>query len=325
MNIYKFTFGLFLVMTSQFVFAQNNGELPPNAEEGKCYAKSKKAYQYQTIKKKVVVKDAYVQEEFIPAVYDTIVDRVLIRDAYTKIVAIPAQLDTTTQEVKVKNESHVMIEEYKTFERKKVVAPASGQWEETDDVYCNSPTGDCKTMKWVETDPTYETLREEALVSVTKGETTEAEYEEMERIKLIQDGNYKREFVPAEYRDVKKVITVSTAKRKQLSIPVEYKTIEVKELVQESEGEEWVEIVCPDEMNAIVISQIQLALKLRDYYKGDITGAYDDETKEALAAYQKNEGLPIGNMDTATMMALGFNAKAFEKPMMASGQKTKKP
>ena len=57
--------------------------------------------------------------------------------------------------------------------------------------------------------------------------------------------------------------------------------------------------------SAVVMTQVQQALRALGYYDGDITGFYNDETGEALRALQRDLGLPeTGEYDAATDEAL---------------------
>ena len=56
-----------------------------------------------------------------------------------------------------------------------------------------------------------------------------------------------------------------------------------------------------------VIADVQSALQQEGYYSGPITGSLDAQTRAALAAYQRDNGLTIsGNADQATVESLGL-------------------
>jgi hypothetical protein len=56
-----------------------------------------------------------------------------------------------------------------------------------------------------------------------------------------------------------------------------------------------------------VIADVQSALQQEGYYSGPITGSLDAQTRAALAAYQRDNGLAItGNVDEATVESLGL-------------------
>ena len=56
-----------------------------------------------------------------------------------------------------------------------------------------------------------------------------------------------------------------------------------------------------------VIADVQSALQQDGYYSGPVTGALDDQTRAALATYQRDNDLPItGNVDESTVESLGL-------------------
>ena len=56
---------------------------------------------------------------------------------------------------------------------------------------------------------------------------------------------------------------------------------------------------------AVFVAQLQQGLRVLGYYDGDVTGVYDDATREAVAALQRDLGLPdTGEYDEATDAAL---------------------
>ena len=57
--------------------------------------------------------------------------------------------------------------------------------------------------------------------------------------------------------------------------------------------------------SAVFVAQLQQALKVLGYYEGDVTGIFDDATGAAVAALQRDLGLPeTGDYDAATDAAL---------------------
>lgn len=53
------------------------------------------------------------------------------------------------------------------------------------------------------------------------------------------------------------------------------------------------------------ISQIQQALRAKGYDPGPIDNVLGAKTREALAKFQKDNNLPVGNLNVETMRALG--------------------
>ena len=68
---------------------------------------------------------------------------------------------------------------------------------------------------------------------------------------------------------------------------------------------EWREIFCPKILTNSSISIIQRALNDRGY-KVEINNIFDAETKKALIQFQKDNFLPIGQLDNETLKELGY-------------------
>ena len=55
-----------------------------------------------------------------------------------------------------------------------------------------------------------------------------------------------------------------------------------------------------------IVSQAQRAMKQAYYYHGPIDGVYGRQTRRALAAYQRAQGLAIGDLTLETLRSLGL-------------------
>jgi len=70
---------------------------------------------------------------------------------------------------------------------------------------------------------------------------------------------------------------------------------------------QWKEIVCEKDQTSDFYTDIQLALTENNYdlFKAEY-GVFDKTTKQALIKFQKENYLPIGNLDLETIAALGI-------------------
>ena len=66
------------------------------------------------------------------------------------------------------------------------------------------------------------------------------------------------------------------------------------------------ETLCPDELTTTRIETLQRALQARLVYAGEITGAYDDATRNAVLEVQTPLGLPSGQLARSTAEMLGI-------------------
>jgi hypothetical protein len=99
----------------------------------------------------------------------------------------------------------------------------------------------------------------------------------------------------------------SPAKTNSIEIPAEYETVTKRVLAKKGGFTEWREILCPDLVTSYTISQIQRALLDRGYDVGPagVDNVLGRDTKAALAKFQKDNGLPVGNLNFETLKALG--------------------
>ncbi len=73
---------------------------------------------------------------------------------------------------------------------------------------------------------------------------------------------------------------------------------------------EWREVLCSGPRGGGMISLInQIKIKLRDdgFYQGPINNLMDEGLKAALVKFQKEKGLPVGQLDMETLKELGIS------------------
>ena len=99
----------------------------------------------------------------------------------------------------------------------------------------------------------------------------------------------------------------AAASTRDVTVPAEYTTITKRKLVKKGGFTEWREVVCNAQVTAELNRQIQRALKARGYDPGPIDNVIGTKTKAALTKFQKDNGLPVGNMDMQTLKALGVD------------------
>jgi Putative peptidoglycan binding domain len=72
---------------------------------------------------------------------------------------------------------------------------------------------------------------------------------------------------------------------------------------------EWREVLCSDKVTASIVTELHRGLKQRGYDPGKADNVMGMQTKKALAQFQKDNGLPVGNLDFETLEALGVTFK----------------
>ncbi len=304
-----------LLFIGSTLVAQPDNKLPDQPMDGKCYSKATKPDKFEVVEKEQVISPATTKEELIPPQYDTVETKVVTKEAYTKYITIPPVYDTIDVKVPKKEKSMIVRETYETVITKKKTSEEGGRWVKVKIPNCYSQNEeDCYTMQWLPDKPQYES--KEYLVGVGLDEDeVKGEYELVKKVVIKEPSRVTSVYVPEEYKMVKKAILVKNARKKVTKIPEKKRMVKQKVLVEKGGGLEWVEVLCPDALTEIVVSQVQLALKGRSFYKGAISGKLDAETQDALEAYQKAKDLPIGKLDKFTIEALGFNYVIFSQPI----------
>ena len=110
--------------------------------------------------------------------------------------------------------------------------------------------------------------------------------------------------IPGEYvsRTYQKLKTPSQIR--EIEVPAEYVSITKKTLLKQGGYSVWKEVLCENQINSNVIIAIQRALKNRNYDVGNIDHVLGAQTKAALTQFQRDNGLPVGQLDIETLNML---------------------
>lgn len=322
---FMFFISISLLSFGQEAVTEADSIAPPTPIEGTCYARSETPDKFIIEEKKLLVEEAKIQEKYIPAEYDTIRQQILIRQSYDKIVTYEAEFDTVMIEVKIKDKSKVIEEKYKTVFESETINTAKeggdsekkGRWLTVKMKDCTSPNPkDCETQKWIADKSEYNITTKEVFIQASWADTIESGSTiKIPTIVQTKPARIEKIFIPAEYETIEKIVLKRHARKILVEIPPIYKTAKIKKLVEKGGKPIWVEVMCPESLNEIVISQVQLALKGRKFYTGAISGRLDKPTTDALEQFQKENYLPLGKLNKQTIEALGFNYSIFKKPM----------
>ena len=155
-------------------------------------------------------------------------------------------------------------------------------------------------------EPVYETIKRKVLVTPAKLDST------------YHDPIIKTITLQVEEKTVTGIITrtpaVEESCEKTLCVEPEVKTRdhgpEYKEVtkieIKKGEFTSWEEVLCPVDVNNYTIMQLQHALRERGYDPGPADNLLGDKTKAALTRYQKENDLPVGQLDMKTLTTLGI-------------------
>ncbi|MCB9256916.1 MAG: peptidoglycan-binding protein [Chitinophagales bacterium] len=243
-------------------------DVPPNAVPGKCYARCFVEDKYGYVNETVVDQPQTTKQMKLPALVKTVFDTVVITPQQTKTINIPAQYETITEQV--------------------MITPATTKWVKGKaDAGCLSANpADCQVMCLVEIPAVYKTVSKE----------------------VLKNQAYSREeTIPMQYKVVAKEIVIEKERLVEVVTPATYKTVQKRVVVEKGGYQVWREILCSDDLTQERILDIQKALLNAGYNPGPIDNVFGAMTKSALIQYQKDKGLPVGNLNLETLKALGVN------------------
>lgn len=254
--------------TAPKVASNVSEDVPPNAVPGKCYARCFVEDKYGYVNETVVDQPQTVKQMKLPALSKTVFDTIVIVPQQTKTIGIPAQYETITEQV--------------------MITPATTKWVKGKaDAGClSADPADCQVMCLVEIPAVYKTVSKE----------------------VLKNQAYSREeTTPMQYKVVAKEIVIEKERIVEVVTPATYKTVQKRVVVEKGGYQVWREILCSDDLTQEKIVEIQKALLNAGYNPGPIDNVFGSMTKTALIQYQKDKGLPVGNLNLETLKSLGVN------------------
>lgn len=304
------------ILLTLFIFAIQvmAQDLPENAVPGKCYAKCYIPEQWKTVTEKVLTQEASKELISQPAKYETRTEKVLVKEASKIIKTVPAKYKTVTEKVLVKEAGTVLKTipaKFKTRTEKVLIEEATTKWVKQKDAMCRSENSDdCIVWCLKEVPAQYKTVTKKVMVAAAR--TVEspiaAEYKTITKRVLVEPAKTIEQEVPAEYTTVTKRVLASAANTTEREIPAKYSTVTKRVLVQKGGFSEYREVVCSNKVTSALVAQVQRALIAKGYSVGPsgVDNVLGKDTRSALVKYQKDNGLPVGNLNTETLKSLGI-------------------
>ena len=312
---FVFTF-LLVVGSFNVVSAQNQDlpfdDLPPAGEYGKCYAKCKAPDQYETITKKVLVREESKKFSVVPAKFSDKTEKVMVKEGGVTYKVIPATYKTVEEKVMVEPEKRIKTTipaKYKTETRQIEVSPARGECvRKLKDPNCFSENSeDCFIMCYEEIPAKYRTEEYKVLVSEAKTveEVIPAKYKTVKKRVIDQPSRTVEVPVEPVYDFVSTKVLVSAETVNEETIPAEYTTVTERKLVKKGGYTLWTEILCAADTSSDMVRKVQSALKANGYNPGPVDGVLGLQTQTAIKQYQVDKELPIGHLNIKTLESLG--------------------
>lgn len=280
--------------------------------------------EYETVTEQILVAAESKRLISVPATYETVSEQYLVEEPSSRIETAAPIYETQTEQIEV--------------------SPASTKWvkRKADKNCLSADPNDCLVWCLVETPASYRTVsrkvrtgcpsgfvddgtsctktieipakygtRSSKVVktpATTREEIIPAEYKTITRKVVKTPATVREEIIPAEYSNQSTKKLKTPASTRTIEIPAEYQTITKTRLVRQGGFTEWREVVCSNQITSALITQVQRALIAKGYDVGSagVDNVFGNDTKEALVKYQKDNGLPVGNLDKETLKSLGI-------------------
>lgn len=284
--------------------------VPLNAKAGECYAKVLVPEQYETKELKQLVKEAETKIEVVPETYKVVDKKVTIREQSTRLVTIPATYKTITETIMIEPEKTTITTvpaTYKKVSEKILIKPAYTTWKKGRGEIEKVDNSTGEIMCLVEIPAIYETITKEIidLPASTKEVKIPAVYKTVERKVVDTPASTKEEIIPAICKMVPTRVLDSETKEIKTESPAVYTMVPTKVKTTDSYFK-WQSILCETNATTEVISNLQKALKAKNYKITNIDGQYNDETKAAIKVYQRDNNLNQGALTIETLKSLGL-------------------
>jgi len=283
---------------------------------------------YRTVTKKILVSEGTEKLIKIPAQYKTVKQKVLVAPARTEWKKTKCQDRGCNQ-----SEVVCLVEipaTYKTINKRVVAKPAMTKRVKTPPVYKTVQIQELvqpATTKTIPVPAKYKTVTQRKKISDGKYTWSDASRKNAPTRATNQCNRICLTATPAQYSKVAKKVVAKPAMTRKIKTPAKYTTVRVKKLIQPAttrtipipatyktvtkkkkiaEGyAKWVPIVCQTSINTTMIREVQKALKNKGFYHGPIDGVWGAESKAAMRAFQRANGLPVAGLSMASMEALG--------------------
>lgn len=293
---------------------------------------------YKTVTETMMKKEAGKAVRVIPAKYETRTERVLIKEESKKLIVVsPAKYETRTETVQIKAPSTRITTtpaRYETRTETMKVEEATTKWVKQKDAMCEAENNDdCMVWCLVEVPAKFKTVSKRVLVTpaasraieipakfktiskrvmvsppVTREEVIPAQYKTLTKTVMVEGPKTVETEIPAQYQTVTKTVVDQAATTRTVEIPAEYKTVSKRVLVKAGGFSEYREVVCSKNVTSQLVRQVQRALLAKGYNVGPACtdNILGKDTRAALIKYQKDNNLPVGNLNVTTMKSLGI-------------------
>jgi len=282
----------------------------PDARPGECFALVKVPERFNTYQKEYEVRAPSERIETIPPRYETVTEQYVAQEAYERLEVVPASFRMVSEQVEITPPSsrYVSTEPvYETVTEQVLEQPARTVWKQGNGPIqrIDHATGDIMCL--VEEPAIYKTVTRRVLKAPAEAREVQipGQYGVVNKRVLERPAEVRRVVVPEQLatRTVRRLAEPGGVRR--IPVPGQTATTTVRELVEPARLE-WRSVLCETNMTPATIQRVQAALLREGYNPGPVNGRLNNETINALNAYQRARNLPEDRyFNVETIRALG--------------------
>ena len=280
-----------------------------------CYGNALVSTSYDTIVKKVVVREGYAYLKHTPAVYDTITETILVTPGYTTYEVQAPVFETEKIRISVKDVEAIINANNVTTPSKVTdrieTAPTIKVWKKTKRKRnCKSKNPEnCLTWQVVTIPATYIDIERDIQSTLKKNNNDIGQIEgqtiTIEKKVLVKEASVKEVNILPEYKEVTRYVKVKDARFEEVNVPPVYRDVNTIQVTSGGGNIAPVEVLCQKDY-PMYIRPLQERLSSLGYDVGTIDGVLGWKTKNALTTYQTENNLPIGQLDFVSLKHLGI-------------------
>lgn len=290
---------------------------PPGAQPGECYVRDFIPASFTTQQERVLVRPEVRTVQVQPPRFEEVQQQIEVRPAVKRLEVVPPEFETVKEQIVVRP-AYKRLEpvpaEFETVAEQVLVRPATYEWRrqsegyESDITRRDPQTGEILCL--VEVPPEYETITRQVVRTPASTREVEvpAEYATIERQVLKSPASVREVEVPAEYETITVARLAEPAQVIEETLPPAFATVQ-RAVLEQPAAQEWRQVLCETNTYDRQIAEIERALQSRGFDPGGIDGELDDQTMQAVNAFQEANGLPVDDgayVNLATAQALGL-------------------
>ncbi len=284
--------------------------LPPNAKAGECYARLFVPPTYRTVTETVLKKEPSSMLQAFDPKFEYVEQQIMSKAPSERLEIIPAEFAWVEEQVLVAEEHRhlrTISPVYETVTEQVLARPAHTVWKKGRGPIQRVDNATGEIMCLVKVPASYNTITKQILVkdASTEEVITPAKFKTVRKQVMTVPPSVRKVEIPAEYTTVRVQKLKNEANVSSIPIKEEFQTISRREMIADGRME-WQAILCETNATPGLITSLQTALKDAGFDPGSIDGSLGNKTMAAVESFQKEKGLPQGQLTYDTMKSLGL-------------------